>query len=329
MPGMDGFDVCRQIQADSELSDIPVIFLTSLGQPNDKSLGFKVGGVDYITKPVEPVELLARLKTHLSLSRSKKSFKEKMLFFEDIVNAQTQKLDQIRGGQECLLKSPELFPELNIAVCIKPILEDGGDFYDIIKLSDSSYGFFVADISGHDIGISYLTGAIKALVASFVKEPLSVNDTMILMNESLRKFLPVGVYITAVYVRIFRDRMMADIVVAGHPAPIIQHSDGTFKTVNLTGDALGAFDNVKYESMTIDIQTGDRIYLFTDGLTEAYSNYHQNLNLDSETGNSLLLKTLTESKGLSIHETVNRIGCSIENSGIVVNDDIIVLGIDC
>jgi signal transduction histidine kinase/DNA-binding response OmpR family regulator len=69
MPGMDGFEVCRQLKADLSTIDIPVIFLTALSETINKVKGFELGGVDYITKPIEQQELLARIHTHLTLKQ--------------------------------------------------------------------------------------------------------------------------------------------------------------------------------------------------------------------------------------------------------------------
>lgn len=69
MPGMDGFEVCRRLKADAATRGIPVIFLTALDQFEEKSLGFDVGGVDYVTKPFDARELLLRVNSHLRLTR--------------------------------------------------------------------------------------------------------------------------------------------------------------------------------------------------------------------------------------------------------------------
>ena len=68
MPGMDGFEVCRQLKSDKLLSRIPVIFVTALSQGENEEKGFELGAVDYITKPVSPSIALARVKTHISLA---------------------------------------------------------------------------------------------------------------------------------------------------------------------------------------------------------------------------------------------------------------------
>ena len=68
MPGMDGFEVCKKLKSDETLSRTPIIFITALTQGQDEEKGFKLGAVDYITKPVSPSITLARVKTHISLA---------------------------------------------------------------------------------------------------------------------------------------------------------------------------------------------------------------------------------------------------------------------
>ena len=69
MPGMDGYEVCRNLKADPTTAQIPVIFVTAMGDVDDEKKGFELGAVDYITKPVSPPIVLARVATHLSLVR--------------------------------------------------------------------------------------------------------------------------------------------------------------------------------------------------------------------------------------------------------------------
>lgn len=76
MHELDGFEVCRRIKADPATADIPVIFMTALDNLEDKVTGFKVGGVDYITKPFEHVEVLARIRTHVALRRRERELQE-------------------------------------------------------------------------------------------------------------------------------------------------------------------------------------------------------------------------------------------------------------
>jgi PleD family two-component response regulator len=69
MPGMDGYEVCRQLKSDPQTSDIPVIFLTAKSDVADEEKGFELGAADYITKPISPPILRARIRTHLRMKR--------------------------------------------------------------------------------------------------------------------------------------------------------------------------------------------------------------------------------------------------------------------
>ena len=71
MPEMDGYEVCRHLKASGETHDIPVIFISALEDVEDKVKAFEVGGVDYVTKPIQVTEVLARVQTHLTLRRAK------------------------------------------------------------------------------------------------------------------------------------------------------------------------------------------------------------------------------------------------------------------
>jgi len=75
MPAMDGYEVCRTMKKDRDLKNIPVIFLTARGETGDLVRGFEAGGVDYITKPFHPEELLARVKTHVELKKAREEIR--------------------------------------------------------------------------------------------------------------------------------------------------------------------------------------------------------------------------------------------------------------
>lgn len=72
MPGMDGFEVCRQFKADPLLRDVPVLFLSAISTPEEKVRAFKEGGIDFITKPFHLAEVESRVRTHLLVHRQKK-----------------------------------------------------------------------------------------------------------------------------------------------------------------------------------------------------------------------------------------------------------------
>jgi PleD family two-component response regulator len=92
MPDMDGYEVCRRLKADEITRDIPVIFISALNEPLDKVKAFTVGGVDYITKPFHVEEVLARVKTHLTLHQLQTQLAETNQDLEKRVAARTIEL---------------------------------------------------------------------------------------------------------------------------------------------------------------------------------------------------------------------------------------------
>jgi signal transduction histidine kinase len=92
MPDMDGFEVCRKIKRDERLVSIPIIFITAKNDIQDKILGFSEGGVDYITKPFEPEEVLARVHTHIELQRARKWIQSYTEELEAMLQIRTREL---------------------------------------------------------------------------------------------------------------------------------------------------------------------------------------------------------------------------------------------
>lgn len=87
MRGMDGFEVCRQLKADPLTREIPVVFLSAMNDTEQKLRGFNVGGMDYITKPFEPREVLARITTHLHMRNLIEEMRERLDHYEGKADA--------------------------------------------------------------------------------------------------------------------------------------------------------------------------------------------------------------------------------------------------
>ena len=97
MPGIDGFETCRRLKADDATKDIPVIFMTALTETVDKVRGFSVGGVDYITKPFQHEEVLARVKTHLTIRKLQQELRQQNETLERYAEMLAQKNDELKA----------------------------------------------------------------------------------------------------------------------------------------------------------------------------------------------------------------------------------------
>ena len=96
MPGMDGYQVCHALKTDARLKDVPVIFISALNEVGDKVKGFKTGGVNYISKPFQAEELLARVETHLTLRNLQKELEEKNTDLQQLNRELTEALEEIK-----------------------------------------------------------------------------------------------------------------------------------------------------------------------------------------------------------------------------------------
>jgi response regulator RpfG family c-di-GMP phosphodiesterase len=101
MPEMNGYEVCERLKSSGELSSIPVIFLSALNEVEDKVMGFRVGGVDYICKPFQLEEVRARVETHLNLYQLRRALKNQNEHLEELVSQRTEQLQIALKQIEC------------------------------------------------------------------------------------------------------------------------------------------------------------------------------------------------------------------------------------
>ena len=102
MPGMDGFEVCQKLKANPKTKDIPVLFMTGLTDIEDKIKGFELGGVDYVTKPIHKEEVVARIKTHLTLQRMRSHLQIQNQQLNQEINIRQQTEAKLRRSQQLL-----------------------------------------------------------------------------------------------------------------------------------------------------------------------------------------------------------------------------------
>ncbi len=260
MPGESGFDTCARLTADPATTDIPIIFISGLNDVRNKVKGLKIGAVDYITKPFSKEEVLARVKIHIRLRRGLRA----------LLAQQAAKLAQIRDAQQSILVNPEDVPEARFAIRYVPVLEAGGDFYDVFPWSASTMGYFVADISGHDLKASFVTSSLKALLRQNAGPLYTPVETLKNINSVLATLFRDGNHLTAALLCLNRPQRRLTLVNGGHPPPILAGRDGQTSLLAADGDILGVFETAQFGRLECEVAAGDRIFLYTDGLVERF-----------------------------------------------------------
>jgi phosphoserine phosphatase RsbU/P len=314
MPQIDGFQACRLLQQDSHTTDIPVIFLSAMDDVDSKVKAFDIGAVDYVAKPFHKAEVLARVRLHLKLRLSRSS----------TIQSQTERLKQLQDAQQSILVSPNDKPDAKFGVGYSPLHEVGGDFYDVLRISDQIFSYVVADIRGHDLGASFTTPAIKVLLAQYASPVFTAIDTVKAINGVLSTMMSDGNHITASYARLNRGTGVLEIVSAGHPPVLLVSKQGSFEYVETTGDVLGVFSNVCFEPVHKTLSPGDRFFLYSDGLIERFQNGPRS----RAVGSALLAEAALRHSPLPIGEAVSRIYSDLLPGESILEDDTVLLGVE-
>ena len=189
------FDLCRTIQSTPRTAQTPVLFLSSYDDISTKLSAFDAGGVDYIPKPVEGAELIARVSTHMRLREA----------YRLLAELQADQIMRLANAQDSIMPHPQQFPEARFQIALHQIQKAGGDFYDVLPVGFGVVDYIVADASGHDLSSSFWTAALKTLIVAYASAASSPRQVLQAINGALCRVLPSGVFLTLVYARLNRQ----------------------------------------------------------------------------------------------------------------------------
>ncbi len=307
LPDGNGLDLCRKI---STTSSVPVLFISGDGDVATKVEGFASGGVDYITKPLSGLEVLARVRTHLRLRAAQ----------ESLIALYAERIGKLSTAQQSLMPRPEDLPQAGFQVCIRQVSQAGGDFYDVITLGSRMVDFIVADASGHDLGVSLWTASFKALLSENLSAVNTPKDTFRSVNDSLRRVLPETTYFTALLARLERAGNKLTLVNAAHPPAILcKKREGRALLLEQEGDILGVFADAAFGVLEVPVIAGDRLYLFTDGLVEMHGSRAD--------GYARMLEICCRTVATPLSESVRAIVKEMSGNK-EPEDDIVLLGVE-
>src|SRR5210317_1956749 len=230
MPGMSGYEVCEQLKANPDTRDIPVIFLTAMEQTTDEAKGFELGAADYITKPVNPPILEARVMTHLAL---KQSMDELQAAYGVIKQQKDRMQEELNVGHTIQMSMlPQAFPafpdrtEFDLHALLKPAREVGGDFYDFFLLDSDRICLVVGDVSGKGVPAALFMAVSQTMIKTAAKGDTSPASIVTRVNDALSMDNPASMFVTLflaiVDIRTGRFRYCN----AGHNPPYIVHPGG-------------------------------------------------------------------------------------------------------
>lgn len=268
MPEIDGIEACKIIKANERYKDIPIIFVTALDDKNKLAEALDLGGIDYITKPINKVELLARIRVALRLKAELDwhTQHEKKIQYE---------LDLATNVQRSLLSPPLKEEKIQVEVSYLPSFNLAGDMYYWHKINDHRYAVILLDMMGHGISASLLCMFISSVLREAIKQIIDPVDVVKELNRYMAQLYDekesIPYYFTAIYLVIDTDMKTIEYVNAGHPHGFVFIDGEQIRALNQGSCAIGFFEEIKVEKQIIPYEKDAQIIIFTDGLLEAIS----------------------------------------------------------
>lgn len=216
--------------------------------------------------------------------------------------------------QEKFLPDAAKLAEWNAAVYYRPLREVSGDVYSLFELHGRRAVFF-ADASGHGVSAALVTGLALFALERGGERAIDLEDLAVHLNTELVSHLKTMFYMTAVLILLEGNTLYY--TNAGHPLPFLIRRDGRIEHLETTGSPLGILPKNEIEMKSVPVQSGDKIFLYTDGLVEAVQ--------DPDAEVRAVIHVLESTAGLSPEETIARVVEHFEATAEEIRDDVTIL----
>ncbi|MBI2150389.1 MAG: SpoIIE family protein phosphatase [Acidobacteria bacterium] len=261
--GGEGLELLSRIR---ELdSALPVVLMTAWGSIELAVEAMQSGGRDFVQKPWDNQKLLVSLRRHIEEGRLLREKKQRERASERML----QEMHEARDIQRRLL--PVELPHLSgrdIQAFWQPAGEVGGDYFDAIRLSPASAALCIADVAGKGLPAALLMSNMQASVRGFAQNTASPAEMCRQLNRIVLDTCS-GRFATLFYAVLDSAAGALRYTNAGHVPPILVRNDGAVLRLSEGGTVLGVFADAPYEEAQVTFETGDRLVLITDGITEA------------------------------------------------------------
>jgi sigma-B regulation protein RsbU (phosphoserine phosphatase) len=274
MPEIDGLEACRRILREKRLKDIPIIIVTALGDSHKLAEALDAGAMDYVMKPINKVELMARIRSALRL-------KKELDWHIERDRKIRNELDLAKQVQRSVLGVPIDNAAIRVSAGYYPSFELAGDMYTWYPIDEDRYGVILLDIMGHGISSSlvcmFISSVLKDTITQLVDPELVIGELNRYMMQLYSKEYFIHYYFTAIYLVIDTRRKRIEYVNAGHPPGLLLTKEGEARELVGGSCAVGFFEQIDIRKSQLTYEEGERIFLFTDGLLEVVEQAGGNL----------------------------------------------------
>ena len=263
--GKEGLDLISRIQALDH--DLPIVVMTAWATVDLAVESMRLGVRDFVQKPWENSRLLRKLKTQIDYGRRLRDREAAQQSHERQMKLE---LDEAREIQRGLM--PRRMPHLHgfsIANAWQPARGVSGDYLAAFKLDDARAALCVADVAGKGFPAALLMSNMQAALKSLASENISPSELCGKLNLLMCGNTPLRKFITCFYSELDIITRKLTFTNAGHNPPMLVRRDGECIPLEEGGRVIGAFCDSTYTQQEIQLYDGDKLLLFTDGVTEA------------------------------------------------------------
>jgi sigma-B regulation protein RsbU (phosphoserine phosphatase) len=294
--GAEGLTLLAQVHAVDE--DLPVVVMTAWGTVELAVAAMHKGVGDFVLKPWDNSKLLEILRTQVAKGRERRNA-QKLESQSDILQSEILEARKIQEG--LLPRAIPRLPGFEISGMWQPSSIVGGDYYDIFELGESAVALCIGDVVGKGMPAALLMSNLQAAIRGVATETLQPRELCAKVNRGIRGNLAPEKFISLFYAVLDARARELTYANAGHNAPFLARRDGTLLRLDQGGPVIGVLNDGVYAQGEASLESGDRLVLFTDGVTEAAN--HD----DEEFGEERLRSLLVENRSLGAPELQKRI----------------------
>ena len=264
--GQEGLDLISRIQAEDNL--LPIVVMTAWGTVDLAVEAMRRGVRDFVQQPWENSRLLQVLRAQVEQGRTRR-LQHMALLRRARQRGLQKELLEARQIQEGLMLSNDV--NLNgfvFSAAWRAAGTIGGDYLAAFPVGSQRAALCVADVSGKGLPAALLMSSLQAALKSAASEDVNPVDLCSQLNKLLNSDLPLNKFVTCFYGLLDVQRRVLRFTNAGHNPPLLIRANGAAEHLTTGGRVLGAFPDSTYQQGEIVLQSGDRLVLFTDGITE-------------------------------------------------------------